>query len=92
MFSVNQLFAQGQTQQKLANFYDTWLVPIVNIIFAIGVLISVVRVAFAFFQGGENNRALSKLGWLIGGVLLWALWGFVLQDLFSVTGSTQTTP
>lgn len=77
--------AQGGTAAAL-NKVQTTIFTIVQVVFIILISIGLVRVMMKFANGAPD--ALSSLGWLVGGVVLWFGFQFFKNDLASAIGGT----
>jgi hypothetical protein len=75
--------AQGGTAAALSGVQET-IITIVQIIFSIILVIGLIRVVMKFVNG--NPDALSALGWLVGGVILWFGFQFFKDDLVGTVG------
>ena len=60
------------------------VVSIVQVIFAIVLIVGLIRVVMKFVQGAPD--ALGSLGWLVGGVILWFGFQLFKDDLVSAVG------
>ena len=60
------------------------VVGIVQVIFAIVLIVGLIRVVMKFVQGAPD--ALGSLGWLVGGVILWFGFQLFKDDLVSAVG------
>jgi hypothetical protein len=63
---------------------QTIVISIVQVLFIIVLAIGLVRVVQKFISGAPD--ALSSLGWLMGGVILWFGFNYFKQDLASAMG------
>lgn len=75
--------AQGGTTAALSGIQET-IITIVQVIFSILLVIGLIRVVMKFLNG--NPDALSALGWLVGGVILWFGFQFFKDDLVGTVG------
>ncbi|SDY93061.1 hypothetical protein [Hymenobacter psychrophilus] len=80
-------FAQsGSAQGALEGVQET-VVGIVQVIFAIILIIGLIRVVMKFVQGAPD--ALGSLGWLVGGVILWFGFQLFKDDLVGAVGGGE---
>ncbi|KAA5539644.1 hypothetical protein [Adhaeribacter rhizoryzae] len=80
---MQQTMAQGGTAAALSGVQET-IITIVQILFSIILVIGLIRVVMKFVNG--NPDALSALGWLVGGVILWFGFQFFKDDLVGTVG------
>lgn len=73
-------------QAALSGVQDT-VVGIVQVVFAIALVIGLIRVVMKFVQGTPD--ALGSLGWLVGGVILWFGFQLFKNDLVGAVGGGQ---
>ena len=76
-------FAQGGAAAALSGVQET-VVSIVQVIFAIILIVGLIRVVMKFVQGAPD--ALGSLGWLVGGVILWFGFQLFKDDLVGAVG------
>ena len=81
--AARQSMAQGGTAAALEGVQQT-ILTIVQIIFSIILVIGLIRVVMKFVNGSPD--ALSSLGWLVGGVILWFGFQFFKDDLVGTVG------
>ena len=81
--AARQAMAQGGTAAALEGVQET-IITIVQIIFSIILVIGLIRVVMKFVNGTPD--ALSSLGWLVGGVILWFGFQFFKDDLVGTVG------
>ena len=62
------------------------VIGIVQVIFAIVLIIGLIRVVMKFMQGAPD--ALGALGWLVGGVILWFGFQLFKDDLVGAVGGS----
>lgn len=75
----------GGAAAALSGVQET-VVGIVQVIFAIVLVVGLIRVVMKFVQGAPD--ALGALGWLVGGVILWFGFQLFKDDLVSAVGGT----
>ncbi len=75
----------GGAAAALGGVQET-VVGIVQVIFAIVLVVGLIRVVMKFIQGAPD--ALGALGWLVGGVILWFGFQLFKDDLVSAVGGT----
>lgn len=75
----------GGAAAALSGVQET-VVSIVQVIFAIVLVVGLIRVVMKFVQGAPD--ALGSLGWLVGGVILWFGFQLFKDDLVSAVGGT----
>ncbi|WP_207435961.1 hypothetical protein [Sabulibacter ruber] len=75
--------AQGGTAAALEGIQET-IITIVQVVFSIILVIGLIRVVMKFLNGAPD--ALSSLGWLVGGVILWFGFQFFKDDLVGTVG------
>ncbi|MFB9865671.1 hypothetical protein ACFFMH_20540 [Rufibacter immobilis] len=75
--------AQGGTAAALEGVQET-ILTIVQVVFSIILVIGLIRVVMKFINGAPD--ALSSLGWLVGGVILWFGFQFFKDDLVGTVG------
>ena len=75
----------GGAAAALSGVQET-VVGIVQVIFAIVLVVGRIRVVMKFVQGAPD--ALGALGWLVGGVILWFGFQLFKDDLVSAVGGT----
>ncbi len=75
----------GGAAAALSGVQET-VVGIVQVIFAIVLIVGLIRVVMKFIQGAPD--ALGALGWLVGGVILWFGFQLFKDDLVSAVGGT----
>ena len=80
------LVAGCRPDDRMVMMQDT-VVGIVQVIFAIALIIGLIRVVMKFVQGTPD--ALGSLGWLVGGVLLWFGFQLFKDDLVSAVGGQR---
>ena len=80
---AQQTMAQGGTAAALEGVQET-IITIVQIVFSIILVIGLIRVVMKFVNGTPD--ALSALGWLVGGVILWFGFQFFKDDLVGTVG------
>ncbi|HBX52805.1 MAG: hypothetical protein A2275_05825 [Bacteroidetes bacterium RIFOXYA12_FULL_35_11] len=80
MLNVAPIYAQA-TGTWLTGKYQTVIKPIINAIFLIACAIALIRVVIAMMNSGERGNIGSKIGWLIGGIVLWVCFNMFLGDL-----------
>ncbi|KAA3435969.1 hypothetical protein [Rufibacter hautae] len=80
---TNGAMAQGGTAAALEGVQET-IITIVQVIFSIILVIGLIRVVMKFVNGAPD--ALSSLGWLVGGVILWFGFQFFKDDLVGTVG------
>jgi hypothetical protein len=80
---IQQATAQGGTAAALHGVQET-IITIVQIVFSIILVIGLIRVVMKFVNGTPD--ALSALGWLVGGVILWFGFQFFKDDLVGTVG------
>lgn len=73
----------GAAAAALSTVQET-VVGIVQVIFAIILIIGLIRVVMKFVQGSPD--ALGSLGWLVGGVILWFGFQLFKDDLVGAVG------
>ncbi|SMB79276.1 hypothetical protein SAMN00120144_3104 [Hymenobacter roseosalivarius DSM 11622] len=79
--------ARAQSAEAaLAGVQDT-VVGIVQVIFAIVLIVGLIRVVMKFVQGAPD--ALGSLGWLVGGVILWFGFQLFKDDLVGAVGGGE---
>jgi hypothetical protein len=76
-------FAQGGAQAALSSVQET-VVGIVQVLFAIILVVGLIRVVMKFVQSAPD--ALGSLGWLVGGVILWFGFQLFKDDLVGAVG------
>ncbi|MBC6609059.1 hypothetical protein H8B13_19730 [Hymenobacter sp. BT188] len=76
-------FGGGGAAAALEGVRET-VVGIVQVIFAIILIVGLIRVVMKFVQGAPD--ALGSLGWLVGGVILWFGFQLFKDDLVSAVG------
>jgi hypothetical protein len=81
--AAQQSIAQGGTAAALEGVQET-IITIVQIVFSIILVIGLIRVVMKFVNGTPD--ALSALGWLVGGVILWFGFQFFKDDLVGTVG------
>lgn len=75
----------GGAAAALSGVQET-VVGIVQVLFAIILVVGLIRVVMKFVQGAPD--ALGALGWLVGGVILWFGFQLFKDDLVSAVGGT----
>jgi len=80
---MQQVMAQGGTAAALEGVQET-IITIVQVVFSIILVIGLIRVVMKFINGAPD--ALSSLGWLVGGVILWFGFQFFKDDLVGTVG------
>jgi len=80
---MHQAMAQGGTAAALEGVQET-IITIVQVVFSIILVIGLIRVVMKFINGAPD--ALSSLGWLVGGVILWFGFQFFKDDLVGTVG------
>lgn len=80
---IHRAMAQGGTAQALSTVQET-IITIVQVVFSIILVIGLIRVVMKFINGAPD--ALSSLGWLVGGVILWFGFQFFKDDLVGSVG------
>ncbi|MBJ6146329.1 hypothetical protein [Hymenobacter sp. BT559] len=85
--SSGAAFAQGGGAAAALSGVQETVIGIVQVIFAIVLIVGLIRVVMKFIQGAPD--ALGALGWLIGGVILWFGFQLFKDDLVSAVGGGQ---
>jgi len=78
--------AGGAAAAALSTVQET-VVGIVQVIFAIILIVGLIRVVMKFVQGAPD--ALGALAWLVGGVILWFGFQLFKDDLVGAVGGGQ---
>ena len=79
--------ARAQSAEAALTQVKEKVIGIVQVIFAIILIIGLIRVVMKFIQGSPD--ALGSLGWLVGGVLLWFGFQLFKDDLVSAVGGSD---
>ncbi|GAA4366051.1 hypothetical protein GCM10023185_36910 [Hymenobacter saemangeumensis] len=79
--------ARAQSAEAALTQVKEKVIGIVQVIFAIILIIGLIRVVMKFVQGSPD--ALGSLGWLVGGVLLWFGFQLFKDDLVSAVGGSE---
>ena len=79
--------ARAQSAEAALTQVKEKVIGIVQVIFAIILIIGLIRVVMKFIQGSPD--ALGALGWLVGGVLLWFGFQLFKDDLVSAVGGSE---
>lgn len=78
--------AKAQSAEAALTQVKEKVVGIVQVIFAIILIIGLIRVVMKFVQGAPD--ALGALGWLVGGVILWFGFQLFKDDLVGAVGGS----
>ena len=79
--------AKAQSAEAALTQVKEKVIGIVQVIFAIILIIGLIRVVMKFVQGAPD--ALGALGWLVGGVILWFGFQLFKDDLVSAVGGSS---
>ena len=78
--------AKAQSAEAALTQVKEKVIGIVQVIFAIILIIGLIRVVMKFVQGAPD--ALGALGWLVGGVILWFGFQLFKDDLVGAVGGS----
>ena len=86
VLALSTTAAKAQSAEAALTQVKEKVVGIVQVIFAIILIIGLIRVVMKFVQGAPD--ALGALGWLVGGVILWFGFQLFKDDLVSAVGGS----
>lgn len=86
VLALSTTAAKAQSAEAALTQVKEKVIGIVQVIFAIILIIGLIRVVMKFVQGAPD--ALGSLGWLVGGVLLWFGFQLFKDDLVSAVGGS----